>query len=95
MIQLNWLDFPQLNVVDLLLNRAYECVRPSLLDLLFFGLPPVPAAIVVVVIVRCYLTVPQLLINSPRSCNICGLRLARTREDGFRCYACVIVIVFN
>ena len=41
--------FPQLNVVGIL-NSAHECNRPSLLDFLFSD-PPLPAAIVVVIIV--------------------------------------------
>ena len=41
--------FPQLNVVGIL-NSAHECNRPSLLDFLFSD-PPLPAAIVIVIVV--------------------------------------------
>ena len=41
--------FPQLNVVGIL-NSAHECNRPSLLDFLFSD-PPLPAAIVVVIVI--------------------------------------------
>ena len=41
--------FPQLNVVGIL-NSAHEYVRPSLLDFLFSD-PPLPAAIVIVIVI--------------------------------------------
>ena len=47
-ISLSLTFFPQLNAVGLL-NRAHECVRPSLPDFLFSD-PPLPAAVVVVVL---------------------------------------------